>query len=464
MRFWTCFLLLCFTVVSPLTAGASERIVGLGARTGLEVTVYNADLAQVRDIRRVLLEKGESRIVFSDVSARLQPETATVSGQGIGVMEQGFETKPISPQTLLAASVGRELELVRINPATGEETVRRARLLAVANGPVLEIDGKVRTGWPGSYLFDAVPPGLRPKPALILRLKSADAGERVLDLTYLTSGLSWQADTVAVMGPKGDMGLDVRATLRNGSGADYRNTSLKLVAGDVNTVQSRRTLRAAAPMLEATMADGVAEQAVSGYHVYSLARSVTLKDGETKQVSLFSAPSVAVTRELVAQGNGQMFHGRRREEAESNAAIELVMENTRDAGLGMALPAGAVRVYRKDAAGGLIYLGADHLTHTAIGKTVRLGVGRDFDVPVKRVQTAFTRVADRLHEAAVRVTVSNGGADEVTVTVREPIPGDWKMLDESHPHDKVSANRAEWRLTVPAKGETVLTYRVRVRF
>lgn len=458
---------------NALAAGASETVATPESRTGVAVTVYNQDLALVRDTRRVRLGKGESRIVFSAVSARMQPETAIFSAKGnksaVRVLEQAFESKLISPQTLLKASVGQDIGLVRINPATGEEQVLRGRLLSVANGPVFEVDGKVRTGWSGGYLFDALPPGLRGKPALVASLYSRAAGERALTLAYLTGGLSWQADYVAMLsGGDSRLALEAKATVRNGSGADFTDTTLKLMAGDVRQVRSSgpRLARAApmAMMAEAKMADGVAGETISGFHLYSVGRPVTLKDGSTKQVSLISAPAVEVRRELVAEGQGRFFHGVVRDETESNATIRLVVSNTEATGLGLALPAGAVRVYRRDSKGGLQFVGADRLKHTAIGKTARLTLGRDFDVPVKRVQTDFQRVASRLHESAQKVTVSNAGAKPVTVRIIEPIPGDWQILEESRPHKKISAGRAEWRVDVPAGGKSELTYRTRVRF
>lgn len=460
-------LLFAVLVLAAWDARATETLVPLAARDRLAVTVYNNGQALVRDRRRADLPKGESALAFEGVAAALIPETAALSG--MPVIDQAFDSKLISPQALLEASLGKEIGLVQTHPATGQETVLRAKVRAVAGGLVLETaDGRLRTGAEGPFLFDSLPAGLRAKPTLAARVANPEAGTKDLELRYLTQGLSWQADYVAELdsGSK-RLALQGMATVANHSGADYPAAALKLVAGEV----SRGPRPMAAPkaagralMAEAAVADGVAEESLGGTHLYTVERPVDLLDGQTRQVSLLAAPAVTAKLERLAEGQPHLFFGVQRGPQQGHATLKLAFENRDADGLGLPLPAGTVRVYRRDQRGDFQFSGADRMNHTAKGETVRLAVGQDFDLPVTRAQTDFRRLGDnRIAEVAIRIGLGNGSKEAAEVQVVESIPGDWEMLEESLPHKKLDGNRAEWRVAVPAGGKAELTYRVRIR-
>ncbi|MEO5337895.1 MAG: DUF4139 domain-containing protein [Magnetospirillum sp. WYHS-4] len=472
MRHFLFAALLGAVSLDALAAGPPEKVVPVADRSRLALTIYNNDLALVRDRRRVALPKGESALAFEGVAAHLIPETAflaPVDGEaGMAVLDQAFDAKLISPPALLEASLGREVGLIQTHPATGQETVVRARVLAVAGGLVLQMpDGKLRTGDPAALLFDGLPPGLRAQPTLVSRIDAAAAAARDIELRYLTGGIKWRADYQAEIAPSGDrLVLEAWATMTNASGADLPEAAVKLVAGEVARgpqAPPQPRLMSKAAMAEGAVTDGVSEESLSGYHLYTIARPVTLLDGQTRQVSLLAAPAVKAKLERVSEGTPYVYRDSARGDRDDHAALSLVFDNGERDGLGLPLPAGTLRLYRRDAAQDLQFVGADRLGHTAKGETVRLRVGKDSDLPVRRLQTEFNRVADRLAESAYRITATNGGKEAVEVRIAEPIPGDWQMLEESHPHRKASAGRAEWVLAIPPGGKIELAYRVRVR-
>lgn len=460
-------------LAAPLTALAqpAETSVDLERRTGLALTIYNADLALVRDVRRVELQEGENRLAFSGVSGQLRPETASLEpaadGATFRVVEQSFDFDPISPQKLLEASVGRTVRVVTTHPTTGEESVEEATVLSAADGVVLQIGDRIETGVPGRLVFDSVPPGLRARPTLVVTLDTPLAASAPLALSYLSGGLTWRADYVGELDPaEKRLDLKVWATLSNTSGSSYPDARLQLVAGDVNLAEPLRppTPRPGLAMARAELAaPDVSEESVSDYHLYSLERPVTLAQNQTKQIALMTLEGVPVTKEYRLENALQL--GPQPQTTKPAVGAWLLFANDEAAGAGEPLPRGVVRIYRRQPAGAAVFLGADRLDHTPKGGKVELRLGRAFDLAAERRQTEFTRPgADRnLYEAGYEVVLRNGGDAPATVVVRETIPGDWEMLAESHKHAKRAANQAEWRIDVPAAGAATLTYRARVR-
>src|SRR5215470_13970960 len=236
-------LLASTAIVHPaLAESLVERRVTLDEQTAVAVAIYNDDLALVRDSRRIALTQGRNRLALVDVSGRLRAETAllvTVDGSQIRTLEQNLEFDLLTPQKLLEKSVGKEVTIVKTNPQTGEETRLRALVLSTASGVVLKIGTEIHTTPPGRIVFDSVPPNLRDRPTLTIDLDSNRAGTIPVELTYLTAGLSWNADYVAQLNDKEDkLDLNGWVTLVNQSGTSYRDAKLQLVAGDPNRVRA----------------------------------------------------------------------------------------------------------------------------------------------------------------------------------------------------------------------------------
>ncbi len=467
-----------FPVALPLLAADSvprEHRSTLADQRSVAVTIYNEDLALVKEVRSTELETGMSRLALRDVSARLRPETALLRAlkhpEGVRVVEQNFDFDLLTPANLLQKYVGRSVGIIQTHPTTGKETLLRGEVLSAQNGVVLRIGDHIETGIPGRLVFDSVPENLRDRPTLSLLLDNANPGRQELELSYLTGGLSWRADYVAELTAKDDrLDLSGLITLTNTSGTSYREARLQLVAGDVHQVQERmKGEMAARRMALPEAAAPVSEEALFEYHLYTLGRPTTLADNQTKQVALLNAAGVAARKLLLLNGSNYYYlqsYGDIGQKLKFDVVLEF--DNNSASQLGMPLPKGVVRVYKRDAAGNAQFVGEDEIDHTPKNETVRLTLGQAFDVTADKTQTDFRllKSSERMSESesAYRVVLKNAKPEPVAVVVREPVPGDWKMIEESHPHQKVAAGTAQWQLTVPAEGQLTLSYRVRTRY
>ena len=326
---------------------------------------------------------------------------------------------------------------------------------------------------PGRIAYPNVPGQLRDRPTLTTQVQYKGAEQADVELSYLTGGLQWKADYVAELNNKENaIDLSGWVTLTNTSGTAYPNAKVQLVAGDVNRV--REAIRAKTPMLRgdvmmANAAPMPTEQGLLEYHLYTLPRATTLAENQTKQVALLSAQQIPARKELVLTGADYYYQGQYRDaEQKQKVQVYVQFENKESNKLGLPLPKGIMRVYKKDNDGTAQFVGEDQIDHTAKNDTVRLKLGNAFDVTADRVQTDFKNLSkDKqapLYESAYAITLHNAKKEAVTVTVQEPINGDWKILNASHPHEKTSAHQATWKISVPAESDATLKYRVQVKY
>ena len=461
-----------------VTCGAAEIVSTLDDQQEVAVTIYNEDLALVRDQRQVTLPVGSVDLALREVSAGIRPETALLrsltQAGGLTVLEQNFDFDLLTPRKLLEKYVGRDVQLVRSHPETGEDRFETARVLAANDGVVLQIGDRIETGVSGRLVFPDVPNNLRDRPTLVVSLENARGGLQTTELSYLTGGLGWRADYVAELNPE-DTALDLSGwvTLTNRSGATYRNALLQLVAGDVNRVHEEMRFRADVVMASAMVKEGapqMSEESLFEYHLYTLPRPTTIRDNQTKQVALLNASGVTVSKEFRLQGSPYYYQGRQADLGQKlKIGVFVEFDNRKQDNLGLPLPKGVVRVYKQDQQGRPQFVGEDRIDHTPENETVRLKLGDAFDVTADRRQTDFRKLGgdsryNYRFESAYEIRLKNAKDEEVTVTVAEPVPGDWEMLQESHKHVKAAADMALWQIKVPAKGESVLSYRVEVRY
>jgi hypothetical protein len=453
----------------------------LDDQQSVAVTIYNQNLALVKDQRKVKLNTGLNKLALRDVSAQIRPETALLrsltQAGGLSILEQNFDFDLLTPQKLLEKYVGRTVTVVKTNPATGIETSEQAQVLSANNGVVMKIGDRIETGIPGRIVYGDVPANLRDRPTLVVQLNSKTAAEQNIELSYLTSGLGWKADYVAELNAAEDrLDLSGWVTLTNTSGTTYRNAKLQLVAGDVNRVPEIRpmlkTMRMDAMAAEA--AAPMAEESLLEYHLYTLDRPTTIAENQTKQVALLSATAVPARKELVLRGEEYYYqsnylpnNGELGQKLKVGVFVEF--DNKEASRLGMPLPKGVMRVYKKDSIGNPQFVGEDNIDHTPKNESVRLKLGNAFDVTADRKQTDFKRLpnpakGNNAFESAYEIVLKNAKKERVTVSVQEPIPADWKMLKSSHPHEKANSNLATWKIDVPAEGKTTLTYRVQVKY
>lgn len=454
-----------------LNALAEEREITSTARdrVAMAVTVYNDDLALVRERRRLDLPAGLVRLALREVAAQMKPETAllsAVSGPPLALIEQNFDFDLLTPQKLLDKYVGREVTVIRPHPTLDSERRETATVLAAGQGTVLRFADRIETGVPGRLAFGEVPVHLRDRPTLSVLL-DAGGGRQEVELTYLTGGLFWKADYVAALSVDGKaLDLSGWVTLNNRSGSDYAAAHLHLVAGNVNRVRARPYGDAmAAPMAMARAAPPPPrEEALADYHLYTFARPTHLADNQIKQLALLSATNVPVRREYLLAGAEYYYRERYGLIGQKLKPAVYIEFDNRGGDLGRPLPAGVVRVYARDRQGAAQFVGEDRIEHTAKNEKVRLRLGEAFDITAERKQTTFRRVSDTSSEAAFRIELRNGKNEAVRVKVLEPLPGEWEIVQESHAHSRASARAAAWLIDIPAEGSQMLDYTVRVRW
>lgn len=465
---------------SALTAHAAvtERPSTLADQQSVAVTIYNENLALIKDVRKIALDSGPNRLALREVSAQMRPETAllrSLSHAGaLRLIEQNFDFDLLTPAKLLEKYVGRDVRIVRVHPQTGAESIETATVLAANQGVVLKIGDRIETGLPGRIVYDGVPANLRDKPTLVSELASTRAGSQTVELSYLSGGLAWKADYVAELNAKDDaLDLNGWVTLTNRSGTSYPEARLQLVAGDVNRVRDELVMAAKVGRMradEARAPASMAQETLFEYHLYTLQRPTTIQNNQTKQVALLSGTSVPVQKELVLQGNDYYYRSSVGHLGQKmKVGVFVQFENREASRLGLPMPKGVVRVYKKDSAGNAQFVGEDRIDHTPKNETVRLKLGEAFDVTADKKQTDFKRRDtyspwSYVHESAYEIVLKNAKSEALTVVVREPVPGDWKMLEETQRHKKAAAGTAEWNIRVPAEGSTTLRYRVLVRY
>lgn len=468
---------LCFASVTGQGAEPEIRT-DLSDQTSVAVTIYNENLALVKDARNVALDPGLNRLAFRGVSARMRPETALLRSLGdsgkLDMLEQNFDFDLLTPQKLLEKYVGESIRIASMNPATGEETIEEAVVLSTNNGVVLRIGDRIETNPGGRYIFDRVPENLRDKPTLVIQLENSVTGAQPVELSYLTGGLSWKADYVAELNPADDR-LDLLGwvTLNNVSGATYTNARLQLVAGDVNQVREQLPVMAKMARSEMVMADAGAnmqEEGLFEYHLYTLNRPTTIADNQTKQVSLLTAANIPVTKQFLLEGSDYYYRSSYGDIGQKiKIGVFVKFRNDEESGLGLPLPKGIVRVYKKDSAGNAQFVGEDRIDHTPKKEDIKLKLGDAFDITASKKQTDFQKrnafgQYNHAFESAYEIELKNAKSEAVTVVVREPVPGDWKMIEESSEHRKVASGTAEWHISIPPESSITHSYRVLVRY
>jgi len=453
----------------PIRADPGEHVSSLGDQQLVNVTIYNGSMALVHDRRRVALAAGDNRIAWRDVSANMDATSAILSDLtapgAANVVEQNFNFDLLKPSTVLDKYVGRQVIVVHPYASKGDPHRETATLLSDNEGVVLQYADRVETSlgtW--SYIvFPAIPSDLRDRSTLVLDVNSEHAGPQTLDLAYLTGGLAWHADYVGVVAPdEKHMDLNGLVTLSNTSGTTYKDAHMQLVAGNVNTNPSTPgatsdgfTVIPAPPPFQ--------QENYFEYHLYTLQRTTTIANNQTKQVALLSAHRVPIRKTLELRGSESYYEN---SDADLGANLKVgvyVTFTNKDGDLGIPLPGGTVRLYKNDARGTSQFLGSDAIDHTPRNEDVRLHLGDSFDVTANKKQTDFHGTGKCSFDSSYEVLVKNAKTEPADVLVVEPIPGDWAIVAENLKHVKSSASSANWAVHVPADSNTKLTYTAHVR-
>lgn len=467
------FALLCAALASavPVLAQTAVPAPGQTAQGDVSVTIYNDGRALVEDKRVLDLPSGRSRQEFRDVSAQIQPETVTLNGRGIGIIEQNFDFDLLTPAALMQNAVGQVVTLVRVTPASGAEVREKARILAANGGVVMQIGDRIEVlrddGLPARVIFDDVPPSLRARPTLSVTVQTDGAGRRPVSLTYLTPGLGWNADYVALFDEaNGRMDVQGWVTLTNNSGTPYVNASTLLVAGAVGQVQPdyRRYPNYGGgypppppppppPTIDRAGTETAARERLGDFYLYPLPERTTIADKQTKQVSFLDARNTPASRAYEFR-NGWLSTS----DQPLSASTVLRFSSSRNQGLGDALPAGIVRVYQRDLRGNPQFVGEHRIGHTPMGSDISLATGQAFDVKVRPVVEERTRLGSSRWRTKMRYSLTNAGPKPITVgLIQAGLSGDVRITDENLKSQRLSADETRWQVPVPANGEATVT-------
>ena len=474
---WSVLAIVALVGVSLLSGGQSAAPV-VAQDEGLELAVYNQNLALVKDVRSLELSEGLNEVRFVDVAALIDPTSVSFRSltdpEGTSVLEQNYEYDIVGSVKLMSKYVDQEISVVTEDGQEYEGT-----LLSGAGDIILEAaDGTItvlKLEQIKEFTFPALPEGLITRPTLVWQLSSAEDGAQDVEVTYLTEGVNWQANYIVVLADdEQSIDLDGWVTLDNRSGTSYESAKLKLIAGDIHRASTVGYARAeemelAAPSLAVDQA--VEERGFFEYHLYDVQRPVTVKDQQTKQIQFATASDVPAEKFFVYDGGQYRFSGFYQPLDDpgygtvSNEKVMVMLEfsNGEDQGLGIPLPRGTLRVYKKDIDGSSLLIGEDAIDHTPRDEQVRLYVGDAFDIVGERVQMDFrTDYDDDWMEESFEITVRNHKDEDIEVRVVEHMFrwSEWEILESSYEYEKMDAQTIEFAVPVEANGEAVVTYTV----
>jgi hypothetical protein len=474
---WSVMAVLALVGIAAL-GGGQRPPAAVAQGAGLELAIYNQDLALVKDLRSLDLSEGLNEVRFGDVAAQIDPTSvhfrSLTDAEGTVVLEQNYEYDIVDSAKLLRKYVDQEIDLV-----TQDGQAYSGTLLSAANDVILQADDGqvtvVRLDQIKEFNFPALPQGLITRPTLVWQVESVQGGDQDVEVTYLTSGINWQADYIVVLADDDRaIDLDGWVTLDNRSGTSYPEAKLKLIAGDIHRAPTADYVVEKEVLYEAAGAPAsqVEERAFFEYHLYEVQRPVTVKDQQTKQIEFVTGSNVPAEKFFVYDGAQLPFRGYYQPVDDptygtaSNKKVMVMLEfkNGEEDGLGVPLPRGTLRVYKKDVDGSTLLVGEDAIDHTPKDEQVRLYVGDAFDIVGERIQTDFKVEYDEdWMEESYEIRLRNHKDEDVEVRVVEHMFRwvEWKILDESHKHEKTDAQTIEFRVPVEADGETIVTYTVR---
>lgn len=480
---------LYFVLVRVLFGAAASLVAAApsGASAQPALTVYNQGFAVVRERVPLDLKAGENAVQFAGATAQLEPDSVVLRDPAgrvpLRILEQSYRADVMSQPLLLSMNEGRELDFLVRDQDAKEYTLRGKVIRSGYNpggepmAPIVEVEGKLRFSLPGEPLFPALAGDGILKPTLSWTLATPQAAKFEAELGYVTGGLSWQSAYNLVAPEKGDL-LDIVGwvTVNNHSGKTFESAAMKLMAGDVQKLQPQRARPAMARMEMMTMGvaeDVVTEKAFDEFHLYSLPRAVTLRDRESKQVEFMRATGVRAPVIYVYDGAAQFggFHGGMIRDpgfgTQGNTKVWVMREfrNSEENKLGLPLPKGRLRFYRKDDMDGrLEFTGESELDHTAKNELIRVKTGDAFDVVGERIRTNFTGSNRQEYaEESFEIKVRNRKSEPINIRVVERLYrwSRWSITAKSDEFVKKDAQTIEFTVPVAPDQEKIVTYTVR---
>jgi len=450
---------------ASLLAGLASS--ALADDSQVSLTIYNKNIALIEHVRPISAPAGKQRIEFPGVSAQILPATVSFAAPNVTLIEQNFDYDLLTPAKLMEKAVGSTVRIIRVNPATGAETAETAEVLSTVGGTVLRIGTRIEIlrddNLPTRVIFDKVPENLRAQPTLSVLVNAAKPVNETARLTYLTRGITWSADYVAVFDEvKTETSMQGWITLKNTSGTTFPNARVQLVAGDVNLAdnedqwwqiwqQRRNTSQRSAGT------ENSGRQQLGDYYIYPIKPLTTVANNQDKQTSFLDAEGVKATK-----GYEVAYYGFVSSDEPESASVRVRFSNSKAAGLGDALPSGIVRVYMRDARGQPQFVGEDHIGHTSAGSELSLKIGDAFDVTVLPTVERSTRISKRKIDYDMNYLLRNARSTPVVVTLRQD--GLWRenlVLSETIKGRRTDSDSFAWDVPVPANGEATLKFSIR---
>ena len=460
----TVFLLLLLVGSYTAYSTSLKEVTFKSTAESVDVTVYNTNLGVIKEVRTEQLDAGHNIVYFKGVASRIDPTSVhfkDLTYPESTVLEQNYEYDLVNKDKLFEKYIDKEIT-IRINNGDSKETKTGTLLSHSGNQVILkDSQGKILILNADEVELPALPKGLITQPTLKWLVNSAATGNHSIELSYMTSGMNWNANYVAVV-DKEDENIDLTGwvTVNNNAGTTFENARLKLVAGDVNRVQSAIPAPNAmyATTGSAAKEGQFQEEQLFEYHMYTLQRPTTLQNNQQKQVTLFNAPGVSVVKEFVYDPS-RRYYWQSSDSTKINVMLNL--KNSEDNGMGLPLPKGVVRVYKKDSEGKLQFIGEDSIDHTPKDEEIRLYLGNAFDLVGEKKQTKYTKISDRVSETSYEVELRNHKDEDVYINVLDHPYGDWEITSTSDPYDKKSTSNVQWTLKVPKDNSKTLTYTIR---
>lgn len=481
MRLATWLLMGCMGLSSAVSA--AENVVGEDKKTELEISIYNNDLALVKEQRKVELKQGVNDIAFEGVASRIKPETALLDAPGIKVLEQNYDYDLLTANNIIDKSVGEKVKTVTVNPANGENIFDSAEIVSAAYGqPLLKFSYGIEAHFPGRLVFEKLPDSLRGEPTLIAKIDSGETAAKDISLAYLTGGIGWKTNYVAKVVSGEKLNLTGWVTINNESGADYNDAKVQLIAGDVNQVANAGGVRPLMMMAKASRAmdsyaaaeSAPASESLSGYHLYNLPLKTDIKDKQTKQISLLEKNDVAYKKEAYMRSPLYFNYNSAAEFKQVHPDMVYVLQNTEAGNLGLPLPSGIMRFYENDNDGSMQFIGENSISHVAKGEEMRLNLGSYFNVFVSGKIAKISKLSENKTQGEgevcatltaryaydAEVTFNNADLYEREVVFEQNIGGEAEVENESLKGSLKDAGTYVWKVTVPAEGKQKLTFRV----
>jgi hypothetical protein len=441
-------------------------------QSSLNLTIYNQNRALVQEKRKVNILKGQSNLLYKNVSAQIEAQTLIIKSSGdLQILEQNYEYDLITSEKLLDKYVGQKVTLVQEQGLGLAPKLTPATLISNNGSPIFEVEGKILLGMPGKVILPQIPENMAATPSLKWLTYSANGGTQNVNISYLTSGLNWSSDYVLLVDANDKLAdLNGWITLNNQSGTGFKNATLKLVAGDVHHYQPPMNenyggarYKGVAMMMDAAAPEAVQEKTFDEYHLYSVPRPVTVANNQTKQIQLLSASQIKTQKVYKAQPGYFNYFGQNEEEQKIPVGAFLQFKTGAENNLELPLPAGVVRVYKTDSDGSQIFVGEDRINHTPKNEKVSLKTGDAFDIICEYKQTKFKRISDRVYETSWSVKVKNHKKEAVEVLFNQAnLYGDWKVTQGPKP-ETINAQMAQFKVKAPADGEQTIEYTIQIK-